>query len=60
MNPNEISVCPHCGSKVGKHYEVHEVMVHPELRERFWTPEYREWKEEQNRLLAKKKRKNKN
>jgi len=40
--------------------EIHEVLVHPEKRERFWTPEYREWKAEQDKALAKKKRKNNN
>jgi hypothetical protein len=50
--------CPHCGKNFGNHLEIHEVLVHPEKRERFWTPEYREWKAEQEKSLAKKKRKN--
>jgi hypothetical protein len=58
VNKEKITVCPYCDSKVGEHFEIHEVMVHPEKRQRFWTQEYREWREEQEKALQKKRRKN--
>lgn len=54
------STCPYCGDYIASALEVHEVLVHPEKRARFYTPEYLEWKKEQDASLAKKKRKAKN
>jgi hypothetical protein len=62
MKPNqfeEIDTCPHCQAKVGAHLEVHEVLVHPEKRERLWTDEYRRWKDEQMKAIKKSNRKKK-
>jgi hypothetical protein len=57
MTKEKITVCPYCDSKVGEHFEIHEVLIHPEKRERFWPEEYKAWKAEQDKALAKKKRK---
>ena len=51
------TTCPYCGDYVASTFEVHEVLMHPEKRQRFWSPEYIAWKEEQDASLTKKKRK---
>lgn len=51
------SVCPYCSAPVGEHFEIHEVLVHPEKRARFYTPDYIEWKANQEKALTKKKKK---
>lgn len=40
------------------HFDIHEVLVHPDRRARLYPPEYIEWKAEQAKALAKKKKKN--
>lgn len=51
------SVCPHCQKHVGSHFDVHEVLMHPDKRARLYPPEYIEWKAEQDKSRAKKKKK---
>ena len=51
------TVCPLCGKNVGVNgLDCHEVMMHPEQREKFWTDEYRQWLAEQQSNKKKKKR----
>lgn len=53
----DYSICPYCQKDVGSHFDIHEVLVHPEKRARFYTTEYVAWKEEQDKKLSKKKKK---
>lgn len=50
------AICPHCQEHVGTHFDVHEVLVHPEQRERLYPPEFKAWKADQAKKLTKKKK----